>query len=982
VHYFHSEADSNSISHNRVWSVCEDKQGYFWIGTNNGLNKVKFDNNTLKIVSNKKYFFEATNNKSLSNSKIRFIYLDKKNNLWVGTQNGLNKYIPETDNFERYFYDAGGFSSLSLSTMNCAFDDKDNNFWVGTLNGLVLFDRKSSDYQVFRHNPNTPTSINSNDIRNIFQDRSGAIWVSTRGGGINKINGLNEKFTHYLNDPNSNNSLSNSNVWSFFQDTDSILWIGTSDGLNRFDRKNNTFEVFLPDGTNNSLSDKMIYNIKPDKKGNLWLGTNNGLNKFNVKTGKVKVYQHQQNNSNSLSSNYVWSIFIDSKGLIWCGTFDNGGLNCLNPETEEFTIYKQQNDDPESLSNNMVRVIFEDSKGNLWIGTADGLNLFSRNTRKFKVYKKEIGNPKSLINNSIWTITEDSKKNIWIGTYGGGLSRLERTTETFIHYTKREGLTNNIVYGILEDDLDNLWISTNKGLSKFNTQTQTFINYDARDGLQSNEFHENAYYKTQAGELFFGGINGFNCFLPESFVQNNVAPNIVITNFKIFNTKIEPGTTRYLDKTISHTKYIELDYTDYSFSIEFAALHFYIPSKNVYLYKLEGFEEDWIETDATRRFVTYTNIAPGKYFFRVRAANSDGIWNLNETVLQIVINPPFWETWWFYTLLVISALIIIYLIILYRTRKLESDRKHLNKLVAQRTYEIEVQKKEIEKQRDEITFQRDIATNQRDQIAHQNNNIKASIYYSKRIQTALLPPNNKLGQYLSDFFVLDMPRDIVSGDFYWITQRDDKIVLALADCTGHGVPGAFMSILGIAFLNEEVNRSPKIDAAYFLESLRTHVITSLHQTGKIGEARDGMDIGLCVIDKSKQQIQFAGAYNSLIQITSDKSTSNILQLFEYKGDKMPIGILAHHNKSFTNHIINYDQNDIFYLSSDGYVDQFGGSNGRKFLAKSFRDLLLKICTDNLEKQRELLSVNIKNWIGTDYEQIDDILVLGFKVGSE
>ncbi|MGH7450322.1 MAG: two-component regulator propeller domain-containing protein [bacterium] len=478
--------------------------------------------------------------------------------------------------------------------------------------------------------------------------------------------------------------LSQSSIQCILQDRKGFMWFGTADGLNKYDGYRFTVYKNNPDNPN-SLSDNWVSSIyeDPDEVGRvLWIGTGNqGLNKLVLSKAegsdrekeKFTPYKNNSDNPNSLSDNVVTSIYEDRSGVLWIGTW-GGGLNKFDREKEKFTHYKNNPNNPKSLSGNHVFSIYEDRSGVLWIGTwGGGLNKLDlskaegsdREKEKFTHYKNDPNNPNSLSDNWVNSIYEDRSEMLWIGTAGGGLNRFDRKKGRITHYRERDGLPNDCIYGILEDDHGNLWLSTNNGLSKFNPQTKEFKNYDVRDGLQSNEYNGHAYYKSAvSGEMFFGGINGFNAFHPDSVKDNPYIPPVVITAFARYNTDDVAGKP-IAEKGISETQEIELSYKDNIFTFEFAALSYRNTFKNQYVYTLEGFNENWIQL-GTKHDVTFTNLDPGKYTLRVKGSNNDGVWNETGASVKIIITPPYWQTWWFRGL--IAAAVIGFLVGLYNYR--------------------------------------------------------------------------------------------------------------------------------------------------------------------------------------------------------------------------------------------------------------------------------------------------------------------------
>jgi len=363
---------------------------------------------------------------------------------------------------------------------------------------------------------------------------------------------------------------------------------------------------------------------------------------------------------------------------------------------------------------------------------------------------------------------------------------------------------------------------------------------------------------------------------------------------------------------------------------------------------MKNFNDQWIYTDANNRKAPYTGLPPGDYVFVAQGTNNDGVWS-DPLSITVIIHPPWYRTTVAYISYVIFIILSIVFYIRYRERKLKHEKKVLEQKVRERTAEI---------------------SRQRDKIAAQNKDITDSIHYASRIQSALLPSDEFAKSVLDSYFILFKPRDIVSGDYYWLTQIHNKTIVVAADCTGHGVPGAFMSMLGVSFFNEIVNTMSNLQANRILNRMRNYVKKTLYQRGEDDEAKDGMDLALCIIDKKKKKLQYAGAYNSLYYIRDG-------ELNQIKADRMPIGVHVVEKDSFTNHQIDLEPDDIFYIFSDGYVDQFGGEKGSKFKSKPFKRLLMKIHEEPIEEQKEILESELDDWKG-DYSQVDDIIVIGFK----
>lgn len=696
VRYLHNKNNPKSINNNNVLSVMEDNKGVLWVGNDGGLDRFNKSTKTFTHFS-----YDRKNQNSISNNIILSIYEDKNDALWVGTVDGLNKFNTKTNKFKRFLTDPLNINNLSNSRINAILEDKFGTLWVGTGSGLYQFDRQAKQFISLKQVSEHVNTLIHNNILSLYEDNSGLIWIGTAEGGVVKFDRERMKFHHYKNNPTNNNSLNHNTVRAIYQDKNNILWIGTlGGGLNKFDVNKNKFTHFIHTQKDvSSLSDNSVTSILRDNGGTLWVGTwGGGLNKAVSQSDnliKFVHYRHHPSESNSISSDIIQAIYQDSKGRIWVGT--GVGLDLLDKKNGTFRNFMNDPNNPNSISNNLIQsCLKEDKQGRLWIGTWDGLNVLqiknssiSDTNFKFISFKHNINDTASLSDNRVISIYEDKTGTLWFGTYGGGLNKLIVSDEVpgridahFVHYSVKDGLASNIIYGILGDDQGYLWLSTDNGLSKFDPIKNTFRNYYASDGLQGNQFFWGASCKGTNGELFFGGTNGINAFFPSTLRDNTHVPPIVITNFQIFNQPAKAGDKNSpLEKSITETKSLEIPYNQNVFSFEYAALDFTAPNKNQYKYMMEGFDKSWIDA-GNRRFVTYTNLDPGTYTFRVIGSNNDGIWNTSGASVQIRILPPFWRTWWF----IIAAILvfggIIASFITYRVKHLLDIERFRTKLAA------------------------------------------------------------------------------------------------------------------------------------------------------------------------------------------------------------------------------------------------------------------------------------------------------------
>ena len=695
THYRNDPADTHSLSDDYVISILEDSHGIFWVGTRfGGLNR--FDRSTGRF---NRYRNESRAPGGLSDNFIHCIYEDRRGVLWIGTDSsGLNRYVRSRDQFVRYYHEPNDSNSLLDNTVLTICEDKNGIIWIGTEDGLSRFDPDRQSFTNYRNDPNNHFSLNNNSVLSIYEDRSGVLWIGTRGGGINSIVSTTEGFVLYQYNPNNPDGINHNIILSFLEDRSGDLWVGTAGGLNRFLRDENRFIHYQHDPRNRqSLSNSTVWALCEDKEGQIWIGTNEGLNRFIRQENQFISYYNDENDPFSLSANFVRFIYEDRSGALWIGT-EGGGLNRFDRNTDSFINYRCVPEDPNSLSSNTVLTIYEDHGGVLWIGTRHGgLNRFHRKTEKFTRYQPVVQEPQSLSDNTILSLYEsknEAGKVLWVGTPCGGLNKFDRTNDTFRIFREENGLPNDVIYGILEDSAGCLWMSTNYGISKFNPEMEVFKNYDVSDGLQSNEFNIGAYYKGADGRMYFGGINGFNVFHPDSIKESSYVSPVVITDFEIFNKSVPIGKGLdgrvILDKAISETNQITVSYSDRVLSFEFAALNYRAPEKNAYAYMMEDFEKEW-NFVGNRNFVTYTNLPPGAYTFRVKGMTDGELWPTEGASLRIVVTPPIYKTWWFrmaITFTIFALAFTLYQVrthnIRVRTRRLEEINVKLNEQISER----------------------------------------------------------------------------------------------------------------------------------------------------------------------------------------------------------------------------------------------------------------------------------------------------------
>ncbi|WP_051249818.1 hybrid sensor histidine kinase/response regulator [Maridesulfovibrio zosterae] len=677
---FQASNSTASISHNEIRSIHEDMQGHIWVGTAVGLNLLLDDGKKFK-----KYRNDPANPSSICDDTILCFYQNKKNELWIGTKKGISIYNPTSDNFETLF------RSLEI---NDIYEDNKGTLWLGTLEGLAKRSAETASlspekmhFTFFTKNQMDPQSIGDNKIIKILEDRSGVLWIGTYGDGLSLLTPKMQAFGIKSRHPWKKNTLPGMEVSAVLEDSQGEVWIGTyKNGLSIYNPHTNIFRNYSKNSKKPwNLSGNRINCIFEDSNGLFWVGTRkNGVFVIDKNKGIVSRYRRNKKDPETLSQNNVWWIYQGSKGYIWIGT-SKKGLNRLDPKTGKIKLFSHSDKDPTSLGHNRVRNIFEDSHHNFWVCTNAGLNLMDRTNGTFKHYKHDPENPNTISNNRVTPIAEAADGSLWIGT-DQGLNRFDPVTETFTRFTKENRLANDGIQGLCIDNSGKIWVSTFKGISTLEPTTGKIWNFGLSDGLQGIEYWINSYNKGQSGKMYFGGLKGMNMFDPRDIKINHVPPPVVITNLTIMNTPVNLGTN------ISETKEITLSWKDAMFTFSFAALDYQNPKLNKYKYKLEGFNDRWIDaiSDAS---ATFTNFDHGTYTFKVIASNSDGVWNKIGTSIKVKIIPPFWNTWWFKSLVIFiilfSSLLFMQLRILAVQRQRESLARQVDKKTADLSHEIE-----------------------------------------------------------------------------------------------------------------------------------------------------------------------------------------------------------------------------------------------------------------------------------------------------
>ena len=636
-----------------IYSLEEDINGHIWVGTDNGLVELDKDLNIVKSYQD-----------AIEDSDVYNVYDDSKGNIWVCTlDNGLFKINLDDKSVENY---KNNNSKISIPSNNVRdiISDSEGKLWIATDKGLCTFDYEREEFITYNKKSYQSNSLIDDEIFCLLKDSSGLIWIGTYSG-ISRFN-PNSNFTHFKLDPYEDNSISGNVIHGIYEDDDKTLWIGTNEsGVNII---NGESIKHLNKENSNIVSD-LIEDIT-GFKNYIFIGTNEGLSVLvkNDKTAKNYTITNYTT-KDGLPSNKIRSLFIDSKGYLWIGT--NKGLAILDTNNNKIIDITYILDEM-GVSDKFIRAVYEDSKGNYYIGCflEGGLIKINPNTKEYKIYKNIENDDSSISNNSIRYINEDLYGNILVGT-SHGINILNLSTDKFNHYTEKDGLINNTIYGILVDKNNGIWMSTNAGISKLSTEDATFKNFTITDGLQSNEFNGRACFKSKDGNMYFGGINGFNVFNSQDIELSTFEPKVIFDNFEINGTN---------KKDISNIKFKS---NENNIKINFFTNDYKNTKTTQYYYKLEGLENEWNMTNSNS--LVFANLGSGDYTLKIKTITQHGVMS-DESSVHFTINPPIWRS----NYAICIYLILIIISILRYMHKVNT----LDRLVNERTNKL---RKEMEK---------------------------------------------------------------------------------------------------------------------------------------------------------------------------------------------------------------------------------------------------------------------------------------------
>ena len=787
----------NSIPDNTLTNIVFDQQHNIWMSTyDKGV--VLMEKSTGKFTL---FLNDPDNPASISEDRVESMYTDSKGFLWFGTyNNGLNQYDPISQTFNRYDPD----SMLKGSgRVRAIFEDKKGNRWIGTQTGLYLFNLESGSFYRYAYTEHPFSTLSHNSIQCALIDNHEGLWLGTFAGGVSYTNMNSSGITLYeYSNLKSPYFLNDRNVYCFAEDAEGNIWVGTEHGgLNFLNRKTGLFTYFLPTpGERYSLLSDNIKEIKIDRNNNLWIATNaGGLNYYNTAKKQFTHFLYDPKDPNSLPSNDVYALNIDDHDNLWVGT--RNGLCVKSPDDEGFLRINLPENIERTENMGLIEVIVRDHNGSLW-GAGPGIP----GILKLDPVTRDLVLISTIDSLSIGSFNEihcDYRGFLWLGLNNNTLVRLSPDSMTYTQFGPAMGFPKIIVMAILDDNEGNLWVSSNDGLYCFynlvyRQDSLQYKRFSRFEGLQSRQFIANSKMVSREGELFFGGVNGFNSFFPARVKENPYPPQLVFTDFRVNNKSVKVnevvGGKRILKKSILETREIKINHRIKTFTIGFAGLHYVAPEQNRYAYKLEGFD-DWNYVDASGRLAGYSNLPPGKYVFMVKASNNSGVWNEKPISLKINVKPPFWRTIWFYLLILVLLTALIATFITWREQRLKADKMILESKIREGEEELKARKDEIEKHQKmmadrekaefEIRWFNDGLAKFSEILSKEKSNLNKLCHdlisnltsYVEAIQGAIYILNNNDQE---NVFL-----ELAAGDIGSVESREDKAILS-----GEGLVGA------------------------------------------------------------------------------------------------------------------------------------------------------------------------------------------------
>ncbi len=676
VPYLHDPDDPNSLGGNLVTTLERDAAGRLWVGSSEGLDRL--DEETGVFTH---YPVREADPRALPHQFIRDLHRDATGTLWIGTSGGsLARYEPGTDDFLRIPGDAGNPAALPSRYVMSIAETEDGELWFGTWFGGIsrLKNRQTLEFEtlklpddriyfvsaiyqdrlyigtwgggLFAYTPSTgavdryrstdgPGSIGSDVVYSAFLDSNNVSWIGTNGGGVSRSERKDLNYTMFLHDPEKPGSLAPGKVTSILEDRVGALWVGVyNGGLNRLDQRTGIFRHYRHDSQNRrSLPDDIVNSMYEDRRGVLWVSTNGGLARYDRGSDDFTVFRYDPDDPDSLADNVVYCVEESPEGDLWVGTYTRG-LDRLERSSGRFVHYTPRGESPNGPLDALVFDLEYDRQGQLWIGCNNGLDRLKDGV--FNHYTYDRADTAGISSNAIRHLFRDSRGTLWLGSVGGGLMRYDDQADSFMHITKKQGLIDNTVRSILEDGDGKLWVGTSTGIGFINKSTSYFRGYSVYNDLKDREFHTGAF-RGRDGFLYFGGQGAVYRLNPVNQAPRAKAPRLLVS--EIFINGLNIAQDDGYSVSAAYVESLDLKYDANNVMISFAVVDFRAPGRNLYSYKLEGFDDEWSQP-STNNTATYTNLPGAEYTLRIRAADNDGIWNDEALALPLRVGMPPWLT--------------------------------------------------------------------------------------------------------------------------------------------------------------------------------------------------------------------------------------------------------------------------------------------------------------------------------------------------
>lgn len=925
-----------------VSSISEDEKGGIWFMCNSH-QVARYD-----PLTKKTWVLPFGNNqKGLMNRGGKVAY-DSKGYIWIGSEyDGMYVYDCHTQEMSHLCTSNGKLASdMVLSFLK----DQTGGMWVGTDNGgLYHFNSpKDAEPEHYTFDTNNDNSISSNTIYEILRIEPNLIMLGTYAGGLNIVNGFRHKFASFTAKGTKGKALSQRSVLSFQKAAHGKIWVGTDGGgLNLYDPKTQSYQYFSKENGKMPFSN-VAKSVFVDSKSRILVGSYaGGVAVFDSNFRHLRTFSPEA--KHKINSFHVWTIAEDAEHRIWLGTLNNG-IERISSDLEQVSHYSFSDRGHHGLKSPRVDRMLVDHAGTLW-AVSEGLHYYDSESDTFLEYKW----PGVQLPENLFDLCEDKEGNIWAGGGDAAFFKMypDKSNPPEIYHAS-DGWLGTVVMSIQDDNEGNIWFATDVGIScmKKEAGDTRFLNFDLHDGVLSGQFNTVSKMKDGHGRIYFGGTTGYNCFHPSKIKLNKHLPKVSISDIRVYNEPLSSLDKYNKERAVFwNDSTIKLEYRDKMISIEFAGLDFVLPEKNTFSYILEGFDKHWNYSRAGIHSATYTNLDPGRYVFRVKAANNDGKWNTETAQLFLVILPPWWQTWWFRFLALSISIGFVMGSYFWRTRYIRRRNIELQEEVAAQTNELRHINEELTGLYTEVT---------------------ESIQAAQIIQNGILPEQEMLEEYFGKIGVFYKPKNVVSGDFYWCAKIGERRLLAVIDCTGHGVAGAFMTFIAYETLNQIIRENPSAEAGQIITLLNHEILRSLNRY-KTNKINAGMDVSLCIWNKEANTLEYAGANNPLYVVKAEK-------VVVYKADKQGVGGKQKHaHYAFATTYIQLEPKDQIYLFSDGFPDQVGGPSGvEKYMYPRFRNTLLSVHPLPLNARIERLETAFEEW-RKGGEQLDDVLVIGLEV---